>query len=300
MDYLHNIKTTYHIDFDGFNPSIDCAFIMQSNGDVELVEYTFEHTGSFYDEVCYFYANYGNRNYQKAPSLILYYSHVTAEYYLISASYVDFIAIDSISCVGQYGLSSLYHNEDHAPLEDLGYVGGYQQYNALSPFTSYTYGSQDFNFTSGNKFITDYYNLASYVDGVTQYPEGKNNFMVVRGENVAYNKYVSQFVFTSVNEMDISFGTPISDIADAEYYRGSQNGYQTGYVDGKHDGFIQGQQSQGLEEVNATPFTFIGTAFNGVSSLLNIEVLPNVTLGLCFSIPLVFTLIIVMFKLIRK
>lgn len=300
MDYKNNIKNTYRIDFDLIEPTNDSAFIMQSTGEVELVDYENEHTGSFYDEVAYYFANYGNRNYQKAPTLILYYSHDTGEYYLYSASYVDFIITDSISCVGNYGLASLYHNEDHAPLEDLGYVYGYMQYNALNAFNSYIYSNQEVSFTSGNKVITDFYNLASYVDGSTNYPSGKNNFMAVRGENVSYNKYLIQYNFTQVNEMDISFGSPISDIANSEYSRGLGAGYADGYIDGVDSGFIQGQNSQGLEQVNATPFTYIGSAFNSVGNLLSIEILPNVTLGLCFAIPMTFVLIMTIFKLVRK
>ncbi|MBO7528045.1 MAG: hypothetical protein J6T74_09205 [Clostridia bacterium] len=47
-------------------------------------------------------------------------------------------------------------------------------------------------------------------------------------------------------------------------------------------------------------FTLFSQAFNSISSILNIQVLPNMTLGLLLSIPLIVTIILFIIKMLRK
>lgn len=60
--------------------------------------------------------------------------------------------------------------------------------------------------------------------------------------------------------------------------------YQTGYLTGFNEGYDQGVQ-EGL-----TSTGWIENIFTGIGAFLNIEILPNITIGLCIGIPFIISL----------
>lgn len=76
---------------------------------------------------------------------------------------------------------------------------------------------------------------------------------------------------------------------------GYDNGYSVGYTNGYHDGYTTGNQNQTHDA-----FTYIKEAFDAVGGIMTLEVLPHITLGVAFSIPLTIVLIMTIFKLVRK
>lgn len=81
-----------------------------------------------------------------------------------------------------------------------------------------------------------------------------------------------------------------------DYQEGYAFGYDTGYDDGYGQGysvgFNQGSSNEGV-------FSMLKHAANSIQDLLNIEVLPNISLWLLISIPLSISIILIMFKLLR-
>lgn len=81
-----------------------------------------------------------------------------------------------------------------------------------------------------------------------------------------------------------------------DYQEGYAFGYDTGYNDGYGQGFDvgfnQGSSNEGV-------FSMLKHAANSLQDLLNIEVLPNISLWLLISIPLSVSIILIMFKLLR-
>ena len=81
-----------------------------------------------------------------------------------------------------------------------------------------------------------------------------------------------------------------------DYQDGYDFGYDTGYDDGYgigYDvGFNQGSSNEGV-------FSMLKHAANSLQDLMNIEVLPNISLWLLISIPLSISIILIMFKLLR-
>lgn len=80
---------------------------------------------------------------------------------------------------------------------------------------------------------------------------------------------------------------------NAGYSRGESQGYQNGY----NVGYDEGRASaQGI--VN-NPFDLLGNAFMAVASILDIRVLPGLSLGVLIFTPLVVTIIVVVVKMIK-
>lgn len=74
--------------------------------------------------------------------------------------------------------------------------------------------------------------------------------------------------------------------------------YKDGFREGRSSGYTSGYNA-GIAQQNATLGTmeYIGAAFNGIGSILQIELLPNVPLSLFILLPLMFGLITFVVKL---
>lgn len=93
---------------------------------------------------------------------------------------------------------------------------------------------------------------------------------------------------------------------DDAYTIGQQDGYNTGYEAGYSAGEVAGEQigyNNGLEAANTHQGevnTMLGVAFTGLGSILSMEVLPNITLGVLLFIPLVVVVIISVLRILKK
>ena len=299
MNYEGYIKQTYLLEFE-HSTAQNGAFLMLQNGDVHYVLDTNTYTnGTPFDEAVYFMANYANRTYNSYADMILYYLASEDKYELISRDVVDYIITDSYTSDIDVTLACLHSTEDNAPLEDLNSVLGYSQTTAINPFTDYTYNTQTARLDNGKKLVTDLTNIKPFDNGGTHYQEYNYERMIVRGENVTYNKYMLEIVPNSVSNMKLSYGSPFATLANNEYERGLTAGYNTGRVDGIREGFEQGLHS-GIDGNTANALGYVKQAFGVVDNIMQLQVLPNITLGLVFSIPMVLVAIMVIFKIVKK
>lgn len=299
MNYEGYIKQTYLLEFE-HSTAQNGAFLMLQNGDVHYVLDTNTYTnGTPFDESVYFMANYANRTYNSPANMIMYYLASEEKYELISRDVVDFIITDSYTSEVDVSLACLHSSDDNAPLEDLNAVLGYSKTSAVDSFTSYTFGSQNETIGNGQKLVTDFTNIAPFNNGGTHYEGYTQERMIVRGENVTYNKYMLEITPIDLSNMKLSYGSPFSTIANDEYERGLTAGYNTGRVDGVREGFDQGLHS-GIDGNTANALGYVKQAFGVVDNIMQLQVLPNITLGLVFSIPMVLVAIMVIFKIVKK
>ena len=84
---------------------------------------------------------------------------------------------------------------------------------------------------------------------------------------------------------DKDFITPVANATSTE-------SYTRGYNDGYNVGFNEGTSNEGV-------FSMLKHAANSLQNLMNIEVLPNISLWLLISIPLSISIMLIMFKLLR-
>lgn len=300
MNYEGYIKETYLLEFE-HDTTQNGAFLMLQNGDVHYVLDTNTYTnGTPFNEVVYFMANYANRQYNSYADMIMYWLASEERYVLITRDIVDYVITDSYSSDIDIVLACLYGNEDSAPLEDLNVVLGYAENTANNPFTNYTYGSQaEQGLGNNQKLVTDFTNIAPFDNGSSHYDAYNLERMIVRGENVTYNKYMLEITPNALNNMKFSYGSPFSTIANDEYKRGYTAGYNTGRVEGVQVGFEQGIHS-GIDGNTHNALGYVKQAFGVVDNIMQLQVLPNITLGLVFSIPMVLVAIMVIFKIVKK
>ena len=97
-----------------------------------------------------------------------------------------------------------------------------------------------------------------------------------------YDNYSTNTVFVN---FDKDFITPVVNTTSTE-------SYTRGYNDGYNVGFNEGTSNEGV-------FSMLKHAANSLQDLMNIEVLPNISLWLLISIPLSISIMLIMFKLLR-
>lgn len=141
----------------------------------------------------------------------------------------------------------------------------------------------------------------SFVGGVTF--KG-NNYIINNGSISGYlrsynilnrNGYPYKQNFKS-SMYDFFYNLTESCEVISEYAYTHGDNYLDGYNAGKTDGYNAGVVAGGgfSDALGA-----VGTVFTGFSGVFDLEVLPNITLGLCFSIPFILILIIAIFKIAR-
>ena len=97
--------------------------------------------------------------------------------------------------------------------------------------------------------------------------------------------------YIRILDINIMKYNDVNDYQDG-YDFGYDTGYDDGYGKGYDVGFNQGSSNEGV-------FSMLKHAANSLQDLMNIEVLPNISLWLLISIPLSITIILIMFKLLR-
>lgn len=301
MNYEQYIKHTYQLDIE--HTDTNGCYLMLANGDVHYVVDTNTHLYNmpdYYNVVNYF-ANYGNRVYNSSVNMMLYYSEEDNVYFLITRDVVDYVIFHSFTSNYDIDLACLHEDNGHYFLVDGNSVNGYMQYNALDTFESFIYGGQHIDeLTDGDKVITDFSNIAPFNNGTEHYPTYNEYRYVVRGENVTYNQYYHVITPRSMTNIRLSYGSPLQEIRNQEYERGYTAGYNTGRVDGQREGYAQGVASGGVDSNTHNALGYIQQAFGVVDNIMQLQVLPNITLGLVFSIPMTLVAIMVIFRIIKK
>lgn len=92
-----------------------------------------------------------------------------------------------------------------------------------------------------------------------------------------------------------------ADGHEVGYAEGINDGYTAGYEDGESDGYATGK-SDGIaigESRDYSPFAVIKNAIASAGSFLSFEIMPNISIGLLMSLPLVGAVIAWIFKVIK-
>lgn len=299
MNYLEYIKNTFYLySNDGKHV---CCYLEDTDNTIIEFEFALPNNSYYYnygaEELNYYVANYVNRNAEHLSTLDLIGYSVGAyeDMYYISTNKVDFV--EFTSSIYSYSVSACRVNDQvtNATYDDYYIIENYSKNTSDGVFN---YGN---NLGSYNKEIDS--TMISYFDYTNLYYENgdyKQDVNVIRGENVSfYNVY---FWINGANgdNVYVGYGNPYSDYYNQGYQTGYGNGYSQGFVNGQDIGYQNGVNSSGQTPQEATAFTYIGNAFQVVSNVMSLEVLPHMTLGLVFSIPLVLVLIMTIFKLVRK
>lgn len=292
MNYGEYLKHTYIISDE--NGGTNYSIVLMEDGDYHIIS---DSTINNYHIVFDYLANitsYVRLNYNRNISAVI--RKNAYENWLFVTNRNDFVILKAINNnpisngkalqTQDVNTQSYYDDGVSVSYSDLGLSYG-TNYN---DFYEASYDEYTFALASNHNALFDYNNLEA-VDYVT-----------IRGENVTY---YNQYLYWNNNDdselqAQISVGNYVQRIYNNGYQAGYGNGSASGYVNGYDAGYQAGSHSQPVEVQEATAFSYIGNAFQVVSNVLSLEVLPHVTLGLVFSIPLVFVLIMTIFKLVRK
>ena len=115
---------------------------------------------------------------------------------------------------------------------------------------------------------------------------GGNNLLYIWENFQLDSRFMDKYTSDVTNVIfDKDFITPVENTA-------SNESYTRGYNDGYNVGFNEGTSNEGV-------FSMLKHAANSLQDLLNIEVLPNISLWLLISIPLSISIMLIMFKLLR-
>lgn len=79
---------------------------------------------------------------------------------------------------------------------------------------------------------------------------------------------------------------------------GYETGYSNGYLTGKTEGYNEGYDDGSIGLTN-NPFNLLGNAFEGLASILDIQILPHLSLGVLIFTPLIVSIVIVVVKMIK-
>lgn len=299
MIYSNYVFQTYSFDLEEIYDEIQdapyYAFLLRDGTiDYRLNDSNFANIigGSYTQLVDYLNLRYYNlyidgRSPSNSEQLmsVLVANNATNDYAIINTSIIDFNIYTPYED-SQYNVfyGKPYNNEwifdGSAVVYDssgLKYNVAEQSSNAITVDASDVYGH----------VVLDYYNIVNPL------------------QNEYYTSYVNQFwqIFhVSNNFIKMSYGDGFTMSLGATYeavkQEGYDNGYGQGYNNGYHDGFTNGSRIQDGGAHDA--FSYLSEAFNAVGGIMALQVLPNVTLGLVFSIPLTVVLIMTIFRLVRK
>lgn len=158
-----------------------------------------------------------------------------------------------------------------------------------------------FNF----KLVTTYYDSALNTEvnysSETYYPFDINTFYTndrvlfygsINDYDLTSSSAINQFSLMAFNSNvgyvpgDFGYFVPLLDVV------GINNiGYDKGYIDGVNETIANGGGSSGV-------FNIIGSAFNSVTSFLNINVFGSITIGTLLLIPLTFGILLLIIKML--
>lgn len=295
MDYKGFVKGSYSYDLDSYFNSHSgqtMAFVYGSNQVAFVDNDALNPNLTGFDELCYYTCSQLRVNGYDKPVAFLYPSLESDYFYFVGSQYLDY-AIFSIT---DYSLDvlGLKATSDNHWVEDLDLLQNYGNLTQRDePFAS-GYSSYQYNDIT-TSVVFDYSNL--------HYDNSSYNvdMLPIRGENISFYYSIVRINFDNLGLFTFEYGRPIGDAREQGYSTGYSVGFQGGWVQGNENGYQIGiNQNGNVGQGTATAFNYIGNAFGAVANIMSLEVLPNITIGLAFSIPMVFVLIMTIFKLVRK
>lgn len=232
------------------------------------------------------------------------YVYVDTDYlYLVSTRNVDFWKITNLDREENIDVVSRElannGNDEQTPFDDLASYSLYYQATANNVVSNSASSYGVYNKVLG------YNNYCVFDLSNTYYPEDSSylNYQLKQYNSTintnTYSYYYRPTILEIAREGSISLGCgkPYQNMGSASYWSGYADGENTGYNHGYKDGYDVGLS---MDTQKADAFNYISQAFNCVANVMSLEIIPHVTLGLCFSIPFVVVMIMVLFKLVKK
>lgn len=273
----------------------ECDLFLADGRVIEVSNYTPQGYPTFIDVVRYMDGTVDN---EETILAMAYHNHNTEySYNIIINNKVDFITIKNTSQSSQatnvvemdyYGEGGLNIIEDGDYAQDYATPIG-EGYNC--------YGEIDFEgfhytLSQGDTSVYDFTNTKSGI----RYRE---DAVIVSAPNSAYYCHALA-IKGAIDNLSIGLGTPFYDQYTEGYDSGLSRGDYFGYKRGYNDGYEVGATTGGVDANTHNAFGYIAETFNAMGGIFNLQVLPNVTLGLCISIPLVLVLIMVIIRMVKK
>lgn len=294
MNYDYSIITSYALTTLSLNTN--SAYALCDNGTILNVS----TTSDSFDVVTQAVNNAVVNNYYVPNG----YVYVDADYlYLVSTRNVDFWKItnldreEDVSVVSQELANN--GNDEETPFDDLASYSLYYQATANN-----VGDNSASSFGVFNK-VLEYNEYCVFDLSNTYYPQDSSylNYQLkqytstVNTNNVSY--YYRPTILTIAREGNLTFGCgkPYQNMGSASYWSGYADGENTGYNNGYKDGYDVGLS---MDSQKADAFNYISQAFNCVAGIMSLEIIPHVTLGLCFSVPFCVVMIMVLFKMVKK
>lgn len=124
----------------------------------------------------------------------------------------------------------------------------------------------------------------------------------IRGED--YDFYLGYFVLGCNDSTTFQLTSGYDSSLQAEYDRGFGNGVASGRVSGFDEGYERGKQDGiaigKLESGDLSqPIGLVGSAIEQFTPIFGIEVLPNISLGTIISIPIICSILVIIFKIAK-
>lgn len=282
----YDINLADNIDIVGDNPYY--AFLMRDgsidyhyneNAFYTTINASFETLTNYLNG--YYYADYLDNSDLLAVFVANPYYN---DYAIINTSKIDFNMYSPLNNSNGYVyFGSAYRDYTIFDGESVLYNYSGLMYNTTRTGHQFNYSyNTDYNYV-----VLDYYNIVSPREE-EYYTAWTNNQWNIFHYTSTFIKHQNGVGFT------LSLGSTYEKVREDGYNNGYANGYTNGYQDGYNTG------STGISKEVNTAFDYIGAGFNAVAGIMSLEVLPHITLGLAFSIPLTLILIMTIFKLVRK
>lgn len=293
MNYENYIEHTYNYSAPSLSIGENVIYCFFSNGEGANFSYDGLDENTQVLELMYYVANKANRDYSAKGNLIAcqIFSYPSANNYhseLLLTNRLDFVQVGGSFYAQGRRYDDIMNDTLYGGVGHNNYYGG----NDLN-FTTYNYGY----YTTINDNSYSVYDLTNYKYEDSE--DYRTDTIAIRGENTAFYTHHLVGALYQAPQLSLSYGAPISSIANSEYERGHSAGYSTGWVEGQKYGFEQGYNS-GIDGNTHNALGYIKQAFGVVDTIMQLQVLPNITLGLVFSIPMVLVAIMVIFKIVKK
>ena len=242
-----------------------------------------------YDYICQFAVDSGI----SSTGLGLLYIDST-HCYLIGQTFTDFVSIKNSTYNDENDIIAyevINHKSDN--ITTLSTPTEYLSFDTLGYYNhDFYYDDFDVSIDRGETCYFDYSNQYFPIDSsylnwyVSHYYDS---------DSISYDFYYSVIEMDKQGTIIVGGGRPYQSASLTAY----QNGYASGVYTGYQNGFADGQATQ-MNTETATAFTYISGAFHAVDNILSIEVLPHITLGICFAIPVILIMIMTIFKIVKK
>lgn len=283
------MKDIYKYYQDGLTALLDVSDlpnysinIVYNDESVTTDVYHYSSDGAYFSTIVNDAISHSNSS--KTIDYIVYYDD-NNEIVVINSVDYDYFFINAFQTIFyEFDFEVAYAVDTDSPLISIGGLDDSEVY--YTSLTPNSYNLIDYDETviidghalARQQLVTDYYNGFS------------------RSVLHVYNSNVEKYRFTkNALENDV-YQSGYDTGYTAGYRTGYPNGYDLGYSDGYNVGYTDG--SMGDEMLTA--FDYIGQAVGGVSSILNIEILPHMSIGLLVTIPATMGIIAMIFRIIKK